>query len=109
MYRFSAFDALLSRSRSSRACGACAGTPASRPIRLALIKGEVTRAGFLARNLFVPVFVANEAHVVDAIFLREDVDLRAGESALFTVNGFKVNIGILGQFRLVACLVRDGE
>ena len=78
-------------------------------VRLALIKGEVARARFFPSNLFVTVNVANEAHVVDAVVLGKYVNLRAGESALLAVHRFEFDVGVFGQFRLTARLVRDGE
>ena len=76
---------------------------------LALIKGEVARARFFPSDLFVAVNVADEAHVVDAVVLWENINLRAGESALLAVHRFKFDVGVFGQFRLAARLVGDGE
>ena len=78
-------------------------------VRLAFIEGEVAGTGFLPSNLLVTVNVADETHVVNAVVLWENVDLRAGEPALFTVDRLKVNVGVFGQFRLVARLIRNGE
>ena len=76
---------------------------------LAFVKSEVTGAGFFTGDFFVTVCVTNETHVVDAIVLAENVNLGAGKSTFLPVDGLEFDVSIFFQFRLSACLVRDGK